>query len=45
MPNNVARLLKTMYGTEDASNVWGDTWPKQLETAGIAVGRASKAKE
>ena len=43
MPNKVAKLLKTMYGTEDASNIWGDTWPNQLESEGMSVGVANRA--
>ncbi len=30
-PGMIARLDKTMYGTEDASHIWGETSPKALE--------------
>ena len=36
-------LLKTMCGTEDASHIWGETWPAHLEEAGIGVGEANRA--
>ena len=39
----VAHLLKTMYGTEDASRIWGDTWPKELEQHGLDIGKSCRA--
>ena len=36
-------LLKSMYGTEDASHIWGETWPAHLKEAGIEVGKANRA--
>ena len=40
---HVAKLLKAMYGTEDAANLWGETWARQLEENGIKIGIASRA--
>ena len=43
MDGYVAKLLKTMYGTNDAANIWGETWPKHLKSKGIDVGKANRA--
>ena len=43
MEGYVAKLLKTMYGTNDAANIWGETWPKHLKSKGIDVGKANRA--
>jgi len=39
----IGLLLKTTYGTQDAANIWGETWPKQLGKHEIAVGKANRA--
>ena len=33
-----AKLLRTMYGTQDAARIWGETWIPSLEQHGIEVG-------
>ena len=38
-----ALLLKTLYGTEDASNIWQDTWTDHLREDGHRIGQASAA--
>ena len=37
-----AKLLKAMYGTEDAANIWADTWPQHLAKHGIPRGEKWK---
>jgi len=39
----VGRLVRTMYGTEDAAKIWGDTWPQQLEKHNFTIGTANRA--
>lgn len=39
----VAKLQHTMYGTQDASNIWGETWAKHLNKADLVEGKASRA--
>ena len=38
----VAKLLKTMYGTQDASHIWGETWVPLLQDNGIQVGTSNR---
>ena len=40
VPGKCAKLLKTMYGTQDASSVWQETYTKLLEEHGIVHGTA-----
>lgn len=40
-PGYCGVLLKTMYGTQDAAQVWHETWSGHLEASGIAVGVAT----
>ncbi|CAK0894978.1 unnamed protein product, partial [Prorocentrum cordatum] len=40
---HVAKMLKAMYGTEDAAHLWGETWAGQLEKHKVRVGTASRA--
>ena len=42
-PGFVARLCKTMYGTQDAAHVWLETWGEQLEANGYVLGKPSPA--
>ena len=37
-PGFLAKLNKTMYGTQDASNVWQKTWGEQLQNNGYKLG-------
>ena len=34
-------LKRTMYGTQDASNIWCETWIKHLNKADIVEGKAN----
>ena len=42
-PGFVARLCKTMYGTQDAAHVWLETWGEQLEANEYALGKSNPA--
>ena len=42
-PGKIGRLRCTMYGTQDAANVWGETWPLVLQKHNIRVGKANRA--
>jgi hypothetical protein len=39
----VARLIKTMYGTQDASRIWGETWVPLLEDHDIPMGESNRS--
>ena len=39
----VARLVKTMYGTQDAARIWGETWIPLLEEHGIKIGLSNRS--
>ena len=40
---HVAKMLKAMYGTEDAAHLWGETWAAQLTEHKVKIGVASRA--
>ena len=40
-PGFLAKLNKTMYGTQDASNVWKKTWGEQLQNNGYKLGASN----
>ena len=42
-PGFCARLLRTMYGTEDAASIWHDTWAEHVEKNGYTCGSACPA--
>eukprot|EP00975_Prorocentrum_lima_P003347 736368-Prorocentrum_lima.AAC.1 len=39
----IARLRKTMYGTQDASQIWQFTWGEHLRNNGYKIGVSSPA--
>ena len=39
----VAKLQRTMYGTQDASNIWGEAWVTHLNKADIVECKATRA--
>ena len=42
-PGLVAKLNKTMYGTQDASNAWQKLWGEHLRSSGIKLGASNPA--
>ena len=40
-PGFLAKLNKTMYGTQDASNVWQKTWGEQLQNNNFTLGSSN----
>ena len=42
-PGKVARLRRSMYGTQDAASIWSDTWAEKLVEEGIRIGTACPA--
>ena len=40
-PGKCALLLRTMYGTEDAANIWLSTWNAHVEGCGYAIGSSN----
>ena len=42
-PGLVAKLNKTMYGTQDASNAWQKLWCEHLRNSGIELGESNPA--
>jgi len=39
----VAKLNKTMYGTQDAAHIWGETWVPLLESNGMDIGKSNRS--
>ena len=39
----VAKLVKTMYGTQDAARIWGETWIPLLDEYGIEIGLSNRS--
>ena len=39
----VAKLVNTMYGTQDAARIWGETWIPLLEAHGIQIGTSNRS--
>ena len=39
----LARLCRSMYGTQDAASIWGDTWSDVLKESSMKVGTACPA--
>ena len=42
-PGLVAKLNKTMYGTQDASNAWQKLWGEHLRSSGFEFGASNPA--
>ena len=42
-PGLVAKLNKTMYGTQDASNAWQKLWGEHLRNNGFELGASNPA--
>ena len=42
-PGKVARLRRSMYGTQDAASIWSDTWAEKIVEEGIRIGAACPA--
>ena len=42
-PGYAAKLLKTMYGTQDAAHIWGETWIPLLEENRIKMGVSKRS--
>ena len=42
-PGLVAKLNKTMYGTQDASNAWQKLWGEHLRSIGFELGASNPA--
>ena len=42
-PGLLAKLNKTMYGTQDASNAWQKLWGEQLRSNGFELGASNPA--
>ena len=42
-PGLVAKLKKTMYGTQDASNAWQKLWGEHLRNNGVELGASNPA--
>ena len=40
-PGLVAKLNKTMYGTQDASNAWQKLWGEHLRNNGFELGASN----
>ena len=43
-PGYVAKLKKTMYGTQDASNAWQRQWGEQLSNKGYTLGASNPSR-
>eukprot|EP00973_Karenia_brevis_P083479 11579758-Karenia_brevis.AAC.1 len=39
-----AKLLKTMYGTQDAAHIWQNSYTRVLQDGGFIVGKGSMAR-